>query len=373
MVTIREAETKGDLVRFMEYPLHLYRDNPNYVPDILSSQVADMIPGKNPAFEFCKAKCFLAFRGNEIVGRIAAILNERSNEKFGVKYLNFTHLDFIDDPEVSDALFGAVEAWAKELDCTAVHGPLGFSDMDREGLLVEGFDRESLFYTYYNAPYYIEHLNRLGYDKQVDWIEMRVEIPPEPVPQIHRISEFIRSKQALRVISLGDIPTRTIANDVFDLWNNTYTKLFGVVPMTDAQKKKYVSEFLPMLNRKTTSFVYNDREELLAFAIACPSLDSAMKKNHGRTVPFGWIPLLKSLYGRNEQLDLLLIGVRPDMQGSGIAAVLIDDIHRKVIKAGFRYAETGPMLELNDKVQGLFSRFPTETHKRRRCFIKQLS
>ena len=373
MITVREAETRKDLIRFMEYPLRLYRGNPNYVPDILSSQVDDMIPGKNPAFEFCKAKCFLAFRGEEIVGRVAAILNERSNEKFGTKYLNFTHLDFIDDPEVSDALFRAVESWAKELGCSAVHGPLGFSDMDREGLLVDGFDRQSLFYTYYNYPYYIDHLARLGYEKQVDWIEMRVEIPSEPIEQIAKIAAFIRKKQKLRVISLGDMPTRTIANDLFELWNNTYTVLFGVVPMTDAQKEKYVSEFLPMLNRKTTSFVYDDQGHLLAFAVACPSLDGAMRKNRGRMFPFGWIPLARSLYGRNEQLDLLLIGVRPDLQGQGTVAVLLDDMHHKAIQAGFRYAETGPMLELNEKVQGLFTRFPTETHKRRRCFIKQLS
>jgi len=373
LVTIKEAATKKELVDFMEFPLILYRDNPNYVPDILSSQVADMQRDKNPAFAFCDAKCFLAYRDGQVVGRIAGILNERANAKFGKKYLNFTHVDFIDDDEVVDALFDAVEAWAKQLGCEAVHGPLGFSDMDREGMLVEGFDRPSLFYTYYNHPYYMEHMARRGYDKQVDWVELRITLPTEPDQTFTRIADYVKKRKKLHVVSLGDLPIKRIMEDMFSLYNNTYQVLFGMVPMTDEQMLKYTGEFRPMVDKRTTSFVYNDKGEMVAFGICCPALDKAMQKIKGRTMPFGWVSLLRALKGKNDTVDLLLIAVRPDLQGMGVNAIVLDDMQRKLIKSGFRYAESGPMLELNENILSQWERFQTEQHKRRRCFVKELS
>lgn len=357
----------------MEFPLALYHDSPYYVPDILMSQVADMQRDKNPAFAYCDAHCFLAWRDGKIVGRVAAILNRRANEKDGVNYMRFTHVDFIDDDAVVDALFAAVEGWARELGCTAVHGPLGFSDMDREGLLIEGFDRMSLFYTYYNHPYYITQLTRLGYVKQVDWIELLVKIPDKPDEKLAQIADYVRQRKKLRVVNLGDRPLSALATDMFELWNETYRKLFGVVSMTDEQVKKYASEFAPMVDKRTSAFIYNEQNEMVAFGICCPSLDRAMRKNRGRTVPFGWIPLLRALKGKNRQLDMLLIAVRPDLQGAGVNAIIMDDMLRKAIKAGFTHAETGPMLELNEHILAQWKRFETEPIKRRRCFVKTLS
>lgn len=356
----------------MEYPLKLYKDNPYYVPDILNSQVADMQRGKNPAFSYCDARCYLAWRDGEIVGRIACILNRKANEKFGKQYLNFTHVDFIDDDEVVDALFAAAESWARELGCEALHGPMGFSDMDREGMLIEGFDRPSLFYTYYNYPYYQTQLERLGYEKQVDWIELRIKIPETPDEKLARMAEFVKQRKGLRTVNLNQKPIKTIMTDVFALWNETYRVLFGVVPMTDEQMVKYTDEFLPMVDARTTSFVYDAHEQLVAFGICCPSLDKAMQQNRGRTLPFGWVPLLKALKGKNEQLDMLLIAVRPDLQGAGVNAIILDDMQKKVIGSGFRYAETGPMLELNDHIIAQWKRYDFEQHKRRRCFVKEL-
>ena len=373
VVTIKEAATKKELVEFMEFPLALYHDNPYYVPDILASQVADMQRDKNPAFAFCDAKCYLAYRDGKVVGRIAGILNERANAKFEKKYLNFTHIDFIDDDEVVDALFDAVEGWARELGCSAVHGPLGFSDMDREGMLVEGFDRPSLFYTYYNHPYYMEHMARRGYDKQVDWVELRITLPTEPDQTFTRIADYVKKRKKLHVVSLGDLPIKRIMEDMFSLYNNTYQVLFGMVPMTDEQMLKYTGEFRPMVDKRTTSFVYNDKGEMVAFGICCPALDKAMQKIKGRTMPFGWVSLLRALKGKNDTVDLLLIAVRPDLQGMGVNAIVLDDMQRKLIKSGFRYAESGPMLELNENILSQWERFQTEQHKRRRCFVKELS
>lgn len=373
MIRITEAKTKRELVQFMEFPLRLYRDSPCFVPDILASQVADMQRDKNPAFAYSDARAYLAWKDGKIVGRIAAILNERANEKAGKRYLRFTHLDFIDDDEVVDALFAAVEAWAKELGCAAVHGPLGFSDMDREGLLVEGFDQVSLFYTYYNHPYYMTQLERLGYAKEVDWVELRLAVPKTPDPKLEKLAAYVKQRQRLHVVNLGDKPIRQIITDVFRLWNDTYYKLFGVVAMTDKQVDKYAGEFLPLVDKRTTAFIYNERDEMVAFGVCCPSLEKAMRKIRGRTVPFGWIQLIRALKGKNEQLDMLLISVRPDLQGAAVNAILLDDLHKKAIKAGFKIAETGPMLELNDNILSQWKRYDTEQIKRRRCYVKELS
>lgn len=372
MVTIKIAASEKDLVKFMEFPLELYRDCPYYVPDILKSQVEDMQRDKNPAFAYCDARCFLAYRDGKIVGRIAGILNTLANQKFGKDYLRFSHVDFIDDDEVVDALFDALEGWAREKGCTAVHGPLGFSDMDREGMLVEGFDRMSLFYTYYNYPYYKEQMERRGYGKQVDWVELRLKTPDRLDEHIAKLSSYIMKRKQLHVVNLGDLPIKTLMRDVFALWNETYNVLFGVVPMTDRQMEKYTSEFLPMVNARTTSFVYNSKNEMIAFGIACPALDYAMRKIKGRTLPFGWVSLIKALKGKNDTLDLLLIAVHPDYQGMGVNAVILNEFQNKALRYGFKFAETGPMLEMNTNIISQWGRYESEQHKRRRCFVKDL-
>ncbi len=374
MVTIKEAVTRRDIIKFMEFPNKLYRGNPYYVPDMLDSQVADMMRDKNPAFEYCDAKCFLAYREGQIVGRIACILNTRANAKFNKKYMNICHIDFIDDDEVVDALFDAAEGWARSLGCEAVHGPLGFSDMDREGMLIQGFDQMSLFYTYYNHPYYVTQMERRGYGKEVDWFEYRVTIPDKPNERIHRMAEMVQKRYHLHVVDLDNLgkPLSALVEDVFKLYNETYLALFGVVALTPKQVEKYVHEFLPMVQGRTTAFVYNEQEELVAFGICCPSLDRAQQKNDGRMFPFGWIPMLRALKGKNDTLDMLLVAVKPSLQGCGINALLLDNIQEKVIAAGFKYAETGPQLEFNTKVQAQWKFFPTEQHKRRRCWVKEL-
>ncbi|MBQ2770876.1 MAG: N-acetyltransferase [Clostridia bacterium] len=372
MVIIKEAKTRKELVKFMEFPLELYKDSPYYVPDILSSQVADMERDRNPAFEYCDARCFLAYRDGKIVGRIAGILNERANAKFQKKYLNIYHIDFIDDNEVVDALFDAVEGWARELGCTATHGPLGFTDMDREGMLVEGFDKKSLFYTFYNHPYYVTQMERRGYEKEVDWVEYRVNLPAEPDPQIAKVAQRLKEKRNLKVVSLGDRPIKGIIRDVFNLWNDTYQVLFGVVPLTEKQVEKYVEEFLPMVDKRTTTFVYDAQDQLVAFGICCPALDDALRACGGKLFPWGWAPVVKALKGKNDTVDMLLIAVKPELQGLGINAVVMDDMLRRVLKAGFRYGETGPMLETNNKVLSQWKRFDAVQHKRRRCWVKEL-
>lgn len=375
MVEVRTVETKKDIRTFVEYPKKLYKGNPCYVPDLIASRMEDFDPERNPAFEYCDAKCFLAYRDGELAGRIAAIHNTKANQKFGKNYLTISSIDFIDDDEVVDALFKAAFDWGREKHgCTLVHGPLGFSDMDPEGMLVDGFDRMGLYYTYYNYPYYIRQMERMGFSKEVDWVECRITIPDQPIPRLTKISNEVLKRKKLHIIELGakEKPIAELAEDMFKLWNETYLALFGVVPMTRKQVEKYTAEFLPVLNKRTTCFVYNDEGDMVAFGICSPALEKAQRQNGGRLFPLGWIPMLHALKGRNDTVDLLLIAVRPDLQMSGINAVVIDNLLGKMIKNHVKYAETGPMLELNDKVQSQLKLFEHEQHKRRRCWVRDL-
>ena len=374
-VTEREAKTRRDLVRLVEFPKKLFRGDKNYVPDMVDSSVSDLMEKKNPAFEYCRAVNYLAYRDGKLSGTVTCIVNDKANQKFGRKYLTLSHLQFTDDDAVVDALFDAAEAWGRAQGCVAVHGPLGFTDMDPEGMLVEGFDRESLFITYYNYPYYIRQMERRGYQKETDWIEYRIRIPEKPDERTHRISEIVKKRYHLTAVDLDSRtkPIKELAADMFAMWNRAYTALFGVVPMTDRQLKKYVSEFLPMLQGRTTAFVYNEKDEMVGFGITCPSLDHAQQKCGGRMFPLGWAYMLNALYSkRNTQLDLLLIAVDPAMQGSGVHAVIVDELSRKLCGGQFLYAESGPMLETNERVHAVFKAYECEQHKRRRCWVKEL-
>ncbi len=373
MVTVKVAKTRREIRDFVLFPVKLYKNDPYYVPDMVGDQINDLMPDRNPAFEYCEARCFLAYRNGKIVGRVAGILNKRANEKNNVNYLRFAFFDFIDDPEVTDALYAALADYARELGCVAIHGPQGFSDMDREGMLVEGFDRLSQFYVYYNHPYYLDHMARLGFVKEVDWVEYLIHIPDEVPEKLAKLVERTRKHMSLEIRDLSikkNLPK--YLHDVFELYNEAYQVLFGMVPLTPKQIEKYTHEFLPLVNNKTTCLVYNDKDEMVGFGVGAPSLSRANQKTRGRLFPFGWIPTLRALKGKNDRLDLFLIAVRPDLKGAGVNLVIVEDLLKKAIQNGVKYAETGPQLEMNQNVLSQWRLFDTEQHKRRRCFIRML-
>ena len=374
MVSIVEVTTKAQLRRFVDYPNQLYRGVPQFVPATYGDDLSDWDRQKNPAFSYCDARCWLAERDGEIVGRIGAIRSRKANEKWGTNRMRFTQVDFIDDPEVSAALFAAVEDWARELGCTAVHGPLGFTDMDREGMLVEGFDRRSCFFTYYNHPYYIDHMAALGYVKDVDWIEELITVPTDEktIRRWEKLSDFVLKRNHLHIVEpksrLAYLP---LLKPFFDLVNVAYAPLYGTVDLTDEQIKKYASKFAPLINPHTTCFVMDKNDQMVAFGVGAPSLATAMQKHRGRLFPTGWVDVLKS-FRKNDTIDLLLIAVRPDLQKKGVNAVIINKVMKASVKMGIKHAETGPMLETNEAIQSQWYDFPVEQHKRRRCWIKEL-
>lgn len=374
MVTIVEVTTKEQLKRFVDYPNQLYKDVPQFVPATYDDDMSDWDKKKNPAFAYCDARCWLAMRGDEIVGRIGAILSKKSNEKWNTRRLRFTQVDFIDDAEVVDALFATVENWARQLGCTEVHGPLGFTDLDREGMLVEGFDRRSCFFTYYNHPYYLEHLTRLGYVKDVDWIENLITIPTDPAvyDKWEKLSNYVLKRNKLHIFNAKSrLSYFPILKKFFELVNVAYAPLYGTVELSEEQISRYASKFAPLVNPNLTCFVFDENENLVALGVAAPSIAESLKKSRGRIFPFGWVGLLRS-FVKNDTVDLLLIAVRPDLQSKGVNAIVMNKILQGCRKMGIKHAETGPTLELNAKVLAQWKTFDIEQHKRRRCFKKTI-
>jgi len=375
-VEIVEVETKSQLRKFVDYPNELYKDVPQFVPAFYGDDLADWDKKKNPAFSYCEARNFLAYRDGEIVGRIGAILSHKANETWGTNRMRFSQVDFIDDPEVSAALFETVEQWAREKGCTQIHGPLGFCDMDREGMLVEGFDRRSMFITYYNHPYYNDHLTALGYVKDTDWVENLIEIPSldsEAGRKLHRLAEHVLSRGVYHKADItrkSQITARHI-EQVFRLVNKAYAPLYGVVELSEKQIKKYANKFVPLVNPNLLCLVMDREENLVAFGVCAPSMAEAMKKHRGRLFPVGWVDVLKAL-NKNDVMDLLLVAVDPDVQGLAINAVIMDHILRGANRMGIKLAESGPTLETNEKVQSQWKFFQREQHKRRRCYVKDI-
>lgn len=371
-VEIKKVTTKSELKRFIRFNYEFYKDNPYSVPDLYDDMLNTFSPKKNAAFEFCEADYFLALRDGKIVGRVAAIINHRANEKWNRKTVRFGWIDFIDDMEVSTALIDTVKQWGKERGMTEIEGPLGFTDMDAEGMLVEGFDQLSTMATIYNYPYYPQHMERLGLSKSADWVEMKIYVP-DAIPEKHRrISDIIAKRYNLHIRKLKskkEVRQSGVAHDIFRLINDAYTPLFGYSRMTERQIDQYVKMYVPVLDLRMVSIVENEQNEIVAVGISMASLSRALQKAKGRLLPFGWYHLLKALmWKRPKVLDLLLVAVRPDYQGKGVNALLFTDLIPVYKELGFEYAESNPELEMNEKVQNQWQYFKTEQHKRRRCF-----
>lgn len=370
---IKKVTTKKDLKRFIRFNYEFYKNNHYSVPDLYDDMLRTFSPQKNAAFEFCEADYFLACdEKGETVGRVAAIINHRANEAWNKKVVRFGWIDFVDDPEVSRALIDTVKQWGRERGMTEIEGPLGFTDLDAEGMLVEGFDELSTMATIYNYPYYPEHMERLGLEKSADWVEMKIYIPEE-IPEKHRrISDIIARKYGLHVRKLtskAEIRRSGVAHDIFRLINDAYAPLFNFSRMTERQIDQYVNIYVPVLDLRMVTVVENEAGEIVAVGISMASLSRALQKAKGRLWPFGWFHLLKALkWKRPKVLDLLLVAVRPDYQNKGVNALLFTDLIPVYQKLGFEYAESNPELEVNDKVQNQWQYFRTEQHKRRRCY-----
>lgn len=369
---IQEVLDHTALKAFIRFGNQLYAENPYHVPAFFLDEYNTLRRDRNPAFDHCEARYWMAYRGEKPVGRIAAILNHAYTQKLGQRYMRFGWLDFVDDRQVSAALFQQVESWAEEMHCTAIHGPLGFTDLDREGMLVEGFDELGTLATIYNFSYYPVHLEALGYTKDVDWVEYEISVPPQPDPRIARLADIVLRRYRLKVLQArSKSELLAYAPALFELINAEYEHLYGVVPLTQKQIEAYVRQYFGFVSPELVPVVLDENNRMAAFGISMPSLSRALQKSGGELFPLGFWHLLRALR-RNDRLDLYLVAVRSEYQGMGVNAVLIDRIQRACNRRGIRFAETNPELENNHLVQAQWKHFKTRQHKRRRCFIKQI-
>ena len=374
-IIIKKVSSKKELKTFIRFNYELYKGNPYSVPDLYDDMLNTFSSKKNAAFEFCEAEYFLAYKDNKVVGRVAAIINNRANQTWDKKEVRFGWIDFIDDEEVSSALLKAVEDWGKQKGMDTITGPLGFTDMDAEGMLIEGFDQLGTMATIYNYPYYPQHMEKLGFEKDADWVEFKLYVPDQLPEKFVRISEIILQKYKLKIKKLTrkEIKEKHYGQKIFDLINEAYAPLYGFSKMTQGQIDQYVNTYLPLLDLRMVSIVETEDGELVAAGISMASLSKALQKAKGRMLPFGWFYLLKALFiKRPKVLDLLLVGVKPEYQSKGVNALLFYDLVPTFKKMGFVYGESNPELEENRKVQAQWSAFESVQHKRRRAFKKAI-
>jgi hypothetical protein len=380
-IIISTVKDKKELKDFIRFNYEMYKDNPFAVPDLLEDTLDTFNPKKNPAFKFCKAEFFLARREGKIVGRIAAIINTRANEKWNRKYVRFGWIDFIDDIEVSEKLLKAVEDWGQKQGMTHIVGPMGFTDLDLEGMLTEGFDQLSTMNSIYNYPYYPKHMEKLGYEVEVKWVERKVFVPKNGHEannsKYFKVAELVKKRYGFRMRKFNskkEIKESGYIQKVLGVVNKAYANLYGYSEMDEEQMNTYADLYLQFLDKRYLGVVENAEEEVIGMGVCITSLSRAVQKAKGKLFPFGWYHFAKTLWFNKKPqiLDLLLVGVLPEYQDKGANALIFADIIPEAMKDGYEWAETHHQLEDNLPSQTQWKNLDCEIHKRRVAFGKDL-
>lgn len=377
-VEIKKVQNKKDLKTFIEFHYDHYKGNPYNVPSLYSDEFNTLSKDKNAAFDFCEAEYYMAYKDGKMVGRVAAIINHRANERWKSKDVRFGWLEFIDDLEVSRALLDAASDYGRRKGMTSIVGPLGFSDMDPEGMLTFGFDRLSTMATLYNYEYYPQHMEKLGnWKKDNDYVEYFLPVPDEVPEKLVKLSDMIQKRYNLHVKKVTPKDIREgYAHQLFEIINKTYIDLYGFVSLTNRQIDQYVKMFLPAVDFDLVTVIVDSNKDdmIVGIGITIPSLSKALQKcPRGRLFPFGWWHILKAIkFHKTEGVDLLLIGVLPEYRSKGANALMFTDLIPRYIKHGFKWGESQVEMESNAGVQGQWSMFEKEIHKRRRCYRKSL-
>ena len=375
-IQVKKVETKREMNDFVRFPEKLYAGCPYYVPDLEMDVRETFDPRKNAGLEFSDIQPFIAYNADgKVVGRIAGIINHRANEKWKTKNVRFGFIEFIDNPDVSAALLHAVEMWGKEQGMEHIQGPMGIFDFDKEGMLVEDFDQLGSMITIYNYPYYPKHLEALGYEKEVDWVQIRIDVPQEVPAKYARVAQLSKEMFGLHVRKLTkEDLSQGYARKVFELLNQAYAPLFGYTELSNRQIDDYVKRYIPLMDLELVPIIENEAGELIGVAITMTSLSHALQKSKGRLFPFGWFHLVRALkWKRDEKAELFLIAIRPDYQGLGVNALVFDDLIPIYNAHHIRWAETGPQLENNVKELSQWKPLNPSFTKRRRCYTKRIN
>ncbi|WP_289771115.1 N-acetyltransferase [Paramuribaculum intestinale] len=365
---------RKELKKYVKFGIDLYRGNDCYVPPLIFEEIETLMPSKNPAFDFCEAQSFMALRDGVPAGRITAIINRVVNERTGKREARFGFVDFVDDAELVDALFRAAEEWSRQRGMTEMVGPMGFTDMDHEGMLIDGFDELGTMATIYNYPYYPVHMERMGYKPDVDWVEYRMTVPDSVPDKYLRIASLVERKYGFKTLHYTS-RSRLKADygrAIFDLINVAYDGLYGYSPLSDRQIDYYIDKYLGILRLDCISVVVDKDGKLVAFGISIPSFSRALQRSGGRLWPLGWYHLLKAIHGKNDVVDLMLVAVSPEYQNMGVNAMVFADLLPTYIKNGYKFAESNLELADNASVQLQWQYFERRQHRRRRAFRRDL-
>ena len=373
-VVIRKVSTKQEMNDFVKFPETLYAGCTEYVPDMETEVRETFDPNKNAGLEFSTIQSFVAYKDGIVVGRIAGIINRRANETWKTKNVRFGFFDFIDDQEVSSALLDTVVKWGKEQGMEQIIGPMGITDFDKEGMLVEDFDKISSISTYYNYAYYPQHMEKLGYEKEVDWVQIRVAVPEQTPPRYVRVSKLAKDMLGLHVRILTDKEIKNgYGRKIFNLLNEAYSPLFGFSALSPKQIDAYVKKYITVVDKKLMPVIENEKGELIGTAVTMSSISNAMRKSKGRLFPLGWFHLLRAIkWKREDTVEMLLIAVRPDCQGMGVNAIFFDHLIPVYNQYKFKWAETGPQLEDNVRELSQWKVLNPTFVKRRRCYKKKI-
>ncbi len=372
MIEIKEVITHRSLNAFIRFPDSLYKNNPYRVPPLHSSEKKTLNKKENPSFDYCEAKYWLAYKDGKIVGRIAGIINKKSNNLFNENFARFSWFDFIDDSDVSMKLIQTVEEWAKSYNISHLHGPIGFTDLDYHGMLVDGFDEIVTQAVYYNYPYYPTHIAQLGYEKEVDWIQYKIEVPQEVPEKIIRIADLVKQKYNLRVLKAKKAKDiKPYAGKMFDALNKSYANLFGFVPLSEKEKAAYTKQYISFIDPKFVCFILDNKNEVIGFAVSLLSLSKALIKAKGKLFPLGFFYLLNALRN-NDTVDMLLQGVMPEYHNKGIPAVFFAELMQAYINNGVKIAVSSQALEKNVSAFLMFHDYMHQRHLRSRCYVKKI-
>lgn len=373
-IKVIKVQSKKEMKMFVSFPHTLYQNYDNYVPDLDSDVESFFNPKKNRNLAYADVQPFIAMRNGEVVGRIAGVVSHNSNTTWNKRIVRFTYIEFIDDIEVSKALLDAVAEWGKSFGMNEIQGPMGIIDFDKEGMLIEDFDLKGCFMEFWNPPYYKNHMEQLGFKKGADWLQIRFEVPEQIPPRFQRVADYSKQEFGVHVVRKTKKEIKqNYAHKIFDLLNKSFAPLYGFAPFSEEQADDVLARFLPFLEMDMVPIIEDNKGELVGIAVTCRDFSDGIKKTKGKLLPFGWFHLLKAIKaGKQDKAQLMIIGVRPDMQGMGVNATIFAHLIPVYNKLGIKWCETNPQLDTNIRELSQWKPLNPKTVKRRRCWQKDI-
>lgn len=371
-ISVIEVKNSEQLKQFVRFPMDLYKNNPYYVPSLINDEIKIWSTKENPALQYSEAKQFLAYKNNKVVGRIALMINHKEERELGIKKVRFGWIDFIDDEKVSQALIGKAVEYAKEKNIGKIEGPMGFTNLDKAGMLTLGFDKLATMIGIYNHDYYPKHLEKLGLTKEKEWVEFEIMFPDSLPEKIYKFNELISQKYHLKVLRFkSKEEILQYVDAMFDLLDETYKHLSTYTPISDEQRKTYKEKYFPLIDKDFIVCIADENNNLVSFAITMPSYSKALQKSKGKLLPFGWWHFLQA-GKKNDRANFYLIGIHPDYQRRGVTSIIFKEIWDIFNKKGVKYLETNPELEENKSIQLLWQDYNPVNHKRRRTYALEI-